>query len=105
MSGRREPPPRGSVEHELKSWPEYFSPVWDGRKKAEVRVADRQFLVGVRLILREWSPAVRDYTGRRVVARITHISDLEPVGAPGFVLISLGNGAGLKARSKMERWL
>lgn len=32
--------------HDLKTWPEYFYAVLSGRKKHEVRSADRDFAVG-----------------------------------------------------------
>jgi hypothetical protein len=59
--------------HDLKSWPEYFVAVADGRKTFEVRKSDRGFMVGDHLRLREWDPRTEQYTGREIERRITYI--------------------------------
>ncbi len=43
-------------KHELKTWPDPFQAVWDGRKTHEVRVNDRGFTTNDLLILREFVP-------------------------------------------------
>lgn len=58
--------------HELKTWPEYFQPVKAGVKTFEGRVDDRNFQVGDRLLLREWDPKIKHYTGRKLTAEITY---------------------------------
>lgn len=62
-----------SMEHNLKTWPEYFQELWSGNKTFEVRKADRDFQVGDTLVLREWDPTLKAYTARDVVATITYI--------------------------------
>jgi len=42
--------------HVLKTWPAPFQAIADGRKKHEVRKADRSFKVGDVIRLREWDP-------------------------------------------------
>ena len=66
-------------EHELKSWPENFGAVLDGRP-FEVRKFDRQFEVGDTLLLREWDPVTEMYTGGKCRRDVTHILS----GAPGI---------------------
>jgi len=68
--------------HDLKTWPEPFQAILDGRKAFEVRRCDdRIFSVGDRLRLREWSPLTRDYTGRETTTTITY---MVPGGAWGL---------------------
>jgi len=60
-------------EHYLKTWPEYFDAVIDGRKPFEFRKNDRGFEVGDILILQEWDPLFRNYTGKSCVRRVTYL--------------------------------
>jgi ASC-1-like (ASCH) protein len=62
-----------TAEHNLKTWPEYFRSVWDGSKTFEVRKSDRNFKVGDSMILQEWDPSLKEYTGRSVHTTITYI--------------------------------
>jgi hypothetical protein len=76
--------------YELKTWPEYFRPVVEGTKTAELRKDDRGFAVGGTLWMREWSPEDGRYTGREACAVITHIvRDTEHL-APGYAMLSFG---------------
>ena len=42
------------MTHKLKTWPQYFSAIKDGRKSFEARLNDRDFHVGDILCLQEW---------------------------------------------------
>lgn len=64
--------------HELKIWPEFFEAQDDGRKPWEVRNNDRDYQVGDKLLLTEWSPET-GYTGRCMVRVITYMCDLPGV--------------------------
>ena len=58
--------------HELKTLPDYFSALWSGAKRFELRNNDRGFAIGDWLVLREWS--VRDgYSRRARRAAVTYI--------------------------------
>lgn len=59
--------------HDLKTWPEFFEAVEDGRKTFEVRVNDRDYQVGDGLLLREWSPETKDYSGRAVTRIVSYL--------------------------------
>ncbi len=68
--------------HELKIWPEYFKKVKSRAKTAELRFDDRDFLIGDWLVLREWMPQKKEYTGRqvrRVISDITWLSSVIPL--------------------------
>jgi hypothetical protein len=67
--------------HELKSWPDFFEPVFNGSKTFELRVDDRHFAVGDVLHLREWDDRAGKYTGRELRRTIT------------CVLAGIGGGA------------
>ena len=77
--------------HDLKCWPEYFQSCSDGLKTYELRKDDRPYEINDWLLLREWSPAKSDYTGREFSARITHIlRNAEQFGLmPGYCILSL----------------
>lgn len=59
--------------HELKAWPHFFKEIVSGEKTCELRKDDRGYEVGDLLILREWNPNTKEYTGHAVGAYITHI--------------------------------
>lgn len=65
--------------HELKSWPEFYNAIMTGSRRHELRRDDRGFAVGDQLRLREYDPAVREYTGSTLNARITSLTS---VGVP-----------------------
>jgi hypothetical protein len=91
-------------EHDLKTTPEHFQALWDGLKTAELRKDDREYAVGVVLVLREWQTIIAlvhvdsngdpivssSYTGRKLRRTITHILRGGPWLADGYVMLSLG---------------
>ena len=56
-----------------KIWPEYFEAVASGKKKYELRLNDFEVNEGDVLILEEWSPETKEYTGRKIKKRITYV--------------------------------
>lgn len=76
--------------HELKTWPQYWNDVSMGRKTVEVRLNDRGFRVGDTLVLREWDPKVRAYTGARLTCHVREVHDLTPIGLFNFVAMRIG---------------
>ena len=59
--------------HELKTWPEFFEPILRGEKSFEIRIDDRGFMVGDRLLLLEWLPHTKKYTGRELLVGVKYI--------------------------------
>ena len=56
-----------------KIWPEYFELVESGKKKFEARLADFEIEEGDTLILQEWNPDTKEYTGRELEVKADYI--------------------------------
>jgi hypothetical protein len=54
------------MTHTLKTWPEPFDAVDKGWKTFEIRKDDRNFQPGDKLVLQEWDPSTKQYTGREI---------------------------------------
>lgn len=55
---------------EKKIWPEFFDAVEKGEKKVEIRLADFEIAGGDELVLKEWDPKRKQYTGREIVKKV-----------------------------------
>ena len=76
--------------HALKTWPSYFERVAQGRKTVEIRAEqDRTFTEGDRLVLEEWDPQTRQYTGRGVIVTVTDILRDKPWVPEGYAALSI----------------
>lgn len=56
-----------------KIWPKYFELVESGRKKFELRIADFEVEEGDTLILEEWEPEAKEYTGRKIEKEVRFV--------------------------------
>jgi ASC-1-like (ASCH) protein len=56
-----------------KIWPEYFDAVASGKKKYELRLNDFEINEGDVLILEEWNPETKEYTGRKIEKKVTYV--------------------------------
>lgn len=56
-----------------KVWPEYFDKILDGDKTFELRLADFECRSGDILVLEEWNPKIKEYTGRKIEKKITYV--------------------------------
>jgi len=68
------------VRIEKKCWPELFQKILEGEKNFDVRLADFKCKRGDTLILKEWNPKTREYTGRvlrKKVAFVLRTKDLK----------------------------
>jgi len=82
---------------EKKTWPELFQKVLSGEKNFDVRLADFECKTGDILVLREWDPKTKSYTGRNIEKKVTYVlktKDLkffskEDIEKYGFMVISL----------------
>lgn len=55
---------------EKKTWPELFQKVKNGEKTFDVRLADFRCSKGDILVLKEWDPKTKTYTGRVVRRKV-----------------------------------
>lgn len=58
---------------EKKVWPEYFQKIIDGSKTFELRLADFECNPGDILVLKEYDPKTKLYTGRSVEKAVTFV--------------------------------
>lgn len=80
-----------------KCWPEMFSDVKSGKKRFDLRLADFDVKEGDTLILEEWDPRTRKYTGRKLKKKVSYVlkTNLLPFFTDreihdfGFVVMSL----------------
>lgn len=56
-----------------KIWPEYFKLVKSGKKKFELRLADFKIKESDILVLEEWDPKTKKYTGRKIKKKVKHL--------------------------------
>lgn len=77
----------GAKVHELKTWPIYFLALVKGTKTFEIRENDRGFSVGDTLVLKEYDPDTRVYSGREVRRVVTYMTSMHQ--KYGFVVMGL----------------
>lgn len=56
-----------------KIWPEYFDAVASGKKKFELRLDDFEIKEGDTLLLEEWDPKTKEYTGRKIEKKAAYV--------------------------------
>ena len=61
------------MKHEKKAWPEYFQKILDGKKTYDLRLANWKCKEGDILVLREWNPKTKVYTGREIEKKVTYV--------------------------------
>lgn len=81
-----------------KTWSEYFELVLAGKKRFDLRVADFDIEEGDILVLEEWDPQTKEYTGRKIEKKVDYILKLglddfgqkEEIEKNGLLVIQLG---------------
>ena len=58
---------------EKKVWPEYFQQILDNKKTFELRLNDFEIKEGDILILKEWDPEIKEYTGRELEKEVGYV--------------------------------
>lgn len=81
-----------------KTWPGYFDAILSGKKKYEMRLDDFEVSEGDILLLEEWDPKTKSYTGRSVKKKVGYVGKFkldelfwpkEEIEEKGFVILSL----------------
>ena len=83
------------AEIRKKAWPELFQAVLDGKKNFDLRLDDFQANEGDILVLEEWDPKTKEYTGRTIEKKVNYILhtskmpfwDEEEIIEHGFVVM------------------
>ncbi len=58
---------------EKKIWPEYFEKILAGEKTFELRLADFECNPKDVLVLKEWDPLTKQYTGRIIKKEVNYV--------------------------------
>lgn len=83
-----------------KVWPKYFQEILDDKKTFELRLNDFEINEGDSLVLKEWDPDTKDYTGRQLekkvgfvgkwkIEELTQFWPREDIDEKGIQVISL----------------
>ena len=56
-----------------KAWPEMFEAVLSGKKNFDLRLNDFEAKEGDILVLEEWNPETKEYTGRKIEKKIKYV--------------------------------
>jgi len=79
--------------HKLKTWIEFYNaviePNLERRKHLDLRLKDRDYRVGDYLLLEEYNPETKKYTGRNTWRLITHIVEDIPHLTEGYIGMSI----------------
>lgn len=59
---------------EKKIWPKYFDAIASGKKRYELRLADWDCKEGDILVLKEWNPETKQYSGRQIEKRVSYVA-------------------------------
>ena len=82
-----------------KCWPLYFQEIVEGKKNYELRLNDFTIRAGDVLILEEYDPETKEYTGRTLEKKVLGVNQFKleklfwteaEIKEKGFQIISLG---------------
>jgi len=99
------------MEIRKKTWPEYFEKVLNGEKNIDLRLADFELNKGDILVLEEYNPQTKQYTGRVVKKKVVNLIKVNPtemvssenIEKFGFYEIELEKGISvIQAQEKVD---
>ena len=62
---------------EKKCWPELFEKVLAGEKNCDLRINDFEIAKGDELVLAEFEPKTKKYTGRKISKKVSGVTKIE----------------------------
>ena len=65
------------MEIRKKIWPEWFDKIKEGKKTVDLRLADFDIKEGDILVLEEWDPDKKKYTGRILRKKVSNLSKVQ----------------------------
>lgn len=72
------------MEIKKKIWPQYFEKIKSGDKNFELRLADWECKAGDVLVLQEWNPETKNYTGREISKTVSYVLKTNDIKADGM---------------------
>jgi ASC-1-like (ASCH) protein len=85
------------MEIRKKAWPELFELVRQGKKEVDLRLADFDVSPGDTLVLQEFDPETKEFTGREIRKEVKNVTRIdagrmwspEEMGRHGFYVIDI----------------
>ena len=65
------------MEIRKKTWPELFQKMCDGKKTTDLRLADFNIAEGDTLVLEEYDPTLKKYTGRTLRMNVKNLTKVQ----------------------------
>ena len=72
------------MEIKKKIWPQYFEKIKSGDKNFELRLADWECKIGDILVLQEWDPETKNYTGREISKTVSYVLKTKDIKTAGM---------------------
>lgn len=69
------------AEVKKKCWPELFQRILEGKKNSDLRLADFDIKEGDVLVLEEYNPETKEYTGRTIKKKVKNLNKFNPTKA------------------------
>ena len=60
-----------------KAWPGWFEAIASGKKRYDLRLDDFAVREGDTLVLEEWDPQLKQYTGRNIEKKVTYVGKFD----------------------------
>lgn len=64
------------TEIKKKTWPDLFQKILEGKKNADLRLADFDIKQGDVLVLEEYNPKTKQYTGRTIKKKVKNLNKI-----------------------------